>query len=99
MENGDFCSVNPDGSEDTVICSNLVNSLAIFRDEVYFIYNGETEEQNGSLCRMKLDGSDLEVLAQGTYSSINVVEGRVFLLDDSRTLYAYDLANRSLSEV
>ena len=48
---------------------------------------------------MKLDGSDLEVLAQGTYSSINVVEGRVFLLDDSRTLYAYDLANRSLSEV
>ena len=99
MENGDFCSVNPDGSEDTVICSNLVNSLAIFRDEVYFIYNGETEEQNGSLCRMKLDGSDLEVLAQGTYSSINVVEGRVFLLDDSRTWYAYDLANRSLSEV
>lgn len=98
-ENGDFCSVNPDGTEDRVISSQIAGSFVIFQDEVYFIYNGETEEQNGSLCRMKLDGSDFEVLAQGAYSSLSVVEGRVFLLDSNRILYCYDLANRSMGTV
>ncbi len=96
---GDFCSVNTDGTEDQVIASNLASSMVIFQDEVYFIYQGETEEQAGSLCRMKLDGSDFEVLAQGTYSSINAVEGRIFLLDSTRTMYCYDLENGSIGTV
>ena len=99
-ENRNFCSVQPDGSEDRVISDIPCSNLVIFEDQLYFIYNGEIEEEEtGSLCRMSLDGSGFEVLAQGSYSSINAVEGRVFFLDNDRQMYFYDLKNRTVGRI
>lgn len=99
-ENWNFCSVLPDGSQDTVISEIPCSNPVIFQDAVYFIYNGEMEEEKtGSLCRMNLDGSDFEVLAQGSYSSINAVEGHLFLLNNDRSMYVYDLDQRTMGEV
>ena len=95
-----FCSVNPDGSQDQVISEIPCSNLVIFEDQLYFIHNGEAEEEDaGSLCRMNLDGSGYEVLAQGSYNNINVVENRVFFLDNNRQMYYYDIQHRTVGRV
>lgn len=94
-----LCSVLPDGSEQTVISQEDFSNIVLFEDQVYFIYNGEIEdEMTGNLCTIGLDGSGLEVLAQGSFSSLSVVEGRIFFLNQDRGLCTYDLKNKTLSQ-
>lgn len=95
-----LCSIQPDGSENRVLSQESFSNLVVFEDQIYFIYNGEVEdERTGNLCRINLDGSNLEVLVQGSYSSINAVENRIFFLDNDLTMYVYDLSTGTFGTV